>query len=182
MQIGYARVSSETQTLDNQLARLTELSCEKVFKEKYSGASAATRKQLNAALEFVREGDSLVVTKLDRLARSATDLGNIAKLLQQKGVDLVVLDQNIDTTTPTGKLMFTMIGAFAEFERDMIRERCQEGIEKAKARGVRFGRPSKLTDKQLVDLKTEFSDESIGRGELAEKYGISRASLYRLVG
>ena len=88
--------------------------------------------------------------------------------------------QAIDTSTPTGKLMFTMIGAFAEFERDLIRERCQEGIEKAKAKGVRFGRPRKLSDRQLNDLRVEFSEGKVGKAELAAKYGISRASLYRL--
>lgn len=181
MRVGYARVSSESQKLDNQIERLKADGCEEVYCEKYTGASATTRKQLNDALRFVRKGDALIVTKLDRLARSATDLGNIAKQLHENSVDLIVLDQNIDTSTPTGKLMFTMIGAFAEFERDLIRERCQEGIQKAKARGVKFGRPSKLSEKQLSDLKEEFSAAEIGKGELATKYGISRASLYRLV-
>jgi len=93
----------------------------------------------------------------------------------------VVLDQDINTTTPTGKLMFTMIGAFAEFERDLINERCREGIAKAKERGVRFGRPKKLSDSQLSEMKAEFEAGVIGKTELANKYGISRPSLYRLV-
>lgn len=180
LRIGYARVSSQGQSLDNQVERLTNTGCEKLFTEKYSGAKS-DRKQLQAALDFVREGDALVVTKLDRLARSAVDLGQIARKLESKDVDLVVLDQQIDTTTPTGKLMFTLIGAFAEFERDLIRERCQEGIAKAKDRGVKFGRRPKLTAKQIEQLKAEFKANEIGRGELAEKYGISRPSLYRLV-
>lgn len=180
IRIGYARVSTEGQSLDNQVDRLTHSDCKKLFTEKYSGANS-DRKQLQAALDFVREGDALVVTKLDRLARSAVDLGQIARKLESKGVDLVVLDQQIDTTTPTGKLMFTLIGAFAEFERDLIRERCQEGITKAKDRGVKFGRRPKLTAKQIQQLKAEFEANEIGRGELAEKYGISRPSLYRLV-
>ena len=181
MKVGYARVSSESQNLDNQIARLKADGCEEVYCEKYTGVNASSRKQLNDALRFLRKGDALVVTKLDRLARSATDLGAIAKQLHEDGVDLVVLDQNIDTTTSTGKLMFTMIGAFAEFERDLIRERCHEGIQKAKAKGVRFGRPRKLTDRQLSELKAEFATADISKGELANKYGISRASLYRLV-
>jgi len=180
MRIGYARVSTEGQSLDNQVDRLTHSECIKLFTEKYSGAKS-DRKQLKAALDFVREGDALVVTKLDRLARSAVDLGQIARKLESKGVDLIVLDQQIDTTTPTGKLMFTLIGAFAEFERDLIRERCQEGITKAKDRGVKFGRRPKLTSKQIQQLKVEFEANEIGRGELAKKYGISRPSLYRLV-
>jgi len=181
MRIGYARVSSESQNLGNQLNRLEGDGCEEIYCEKYSAAAATNRKKLNEALRFVRKGDALVVTKLDRLARSATDLGNIATQLQEQEVDLVVLDQAIDTGTPTGKLMFTMIGAFAEFERDLIRERCQEGIQKAKERGVKFGRPSKLSDEQLVALKEEFAASNSSKAELAFKYGISRASLYRLV-
>lgn len=177
--IGYARVSTQNQSLDNQKHRLTAYGCEKLFTEKYSGAKS-DRAQLKAALDYVREGDALIVTKLDRLARSAVDLGKIAEQLQRKGVDLVVLDQDINTTTPTGKLMFTMIGAFAEFERDLINERCKEGIAKAKERGVKFGRRCKLSDKQLVEMKAEFKAGVIGKTELAAKYGISRPSLYRL--
>lgn len=179
--IGYARVSSQGQSLDNQSERLESYGCNKVFSEKFTGAQS-DRAKLNSMLEYVREGDTLVVTKLDRLARSAVDLGRIAERLQAKKVDLVVLDQQIDTTTPTGKLMFTMIGAFAEFERDLIAERCQEGIAKAKARGVRFGRKPKLNDRQLKALKAEFESGDVGKAELARKYGISRPSLYRLVG
>lgn len=181
LRIGYARVSTQGQSLDNQVERLTASGCEKLFTEKYSGARS-DRKQLQAVLDFVREGDALVVTKLDRLARSSVDLGQIARKLESKMVDLVVLDQQIDTSTPTGKLMFTMIGAFAEFERDLIRERCQEGIAKAKDRGVKFGRKAKLTNKQIVDLKAEFEAGEIGKTELAKKYGISRPSLYRIAG
>ena len=178
--IGYARVSSNNQQLDNQLARLAEHGCTKTFSEKYS-AKTSNRPQLKALLGYVRDGDAVVVTKLDRLARSAVDLGSIASELEQKGVDLVVLDQKIDTSTPTGKLMFTMIGAFAEFERDLINERCREGIERAKAKGVKFGRPTKLTTQQLKQLKAEFHQNVIGKTELASKYGISRASVYRLI-
>ena len=103
------------------MERLTYEGCEKLFSESYSGGSTQGRKQLQLALDFVREGDVLVCTKLDRLARSAVDLGNIANTLSDKGCDLVVLDQPIDTTSPTGKLMFNMIAAFAEFERALPR-------------------------------------------------------------
>jgi DNA invertase Pin-like site-specific DNA recombinase len=180
MKVGYARVSSQSQNTELQVSRLSGEACDKLFVEKYSGASTDGRKQLKAALEFVRDGDTLVVTKLDRLARSATDLGNIARELQQNNVDLVVLDQKIDTSTAAGQLMFTMIGAFAEFERDLIRGRCAEGIAKAKSRGVKFGRTSKLSKGQLKELKKDFVAGVLGKGELAEKYGVSRASVYRL--
>lgn len=178
--VGYARVSTVGQSLEGQLEKLESFGCQKLFKEKFTGTSR-DRVQLDAALTYVREGDSLVVTKLDRLARSAVDLGNIVRMLEGKQVDLVVLDQQIDTSTPSGKLMFTMVGAFAEFERDLIAERCREGIERAKAKGVKFGRPSKLTEKQLIELRAEFKEGVLSRGEIAEKYGISRPSLYRLV-
>lgn len=178
--IGYARVSSTSQNLDPQVTRLEENGCTKIFMEKYTGTTTESRQQLKAALNYVRDGDTVVVTKLDRLARSATDLGQIAKQLEKAQVDLKVLDQPIDTTNPQGKLMFNMIGAFAEFERDLIRERCQEGISRAKERGVQFGRPPKLSVKEVNQLKQEFALSITGRTMLAKKYGISRASLYRL--
>lgn len=178
--VGYARVSTTGQNVETQVQRLRQSGCSKVYKETYTGGSTQGRKQLQGLLGYVREGDSVVVTKLDRLARSAVDLGQIAKTLEDKGVDLVVLDQSIDTTTPTGKLMFTMIAAFAEFERDLIRERVQEGVTKAKANGVQFGRKAKLTDKQLTSLRAEYAAGELSKGELADKYGLSRSSVYRL--
>ncbi|WP_339672007.1 recombinase family protein [Dasania marina] len=180
MKIGYARVSTADQKLDVQLDQLKSAGCNKLFTEKVSGKDAVSRSELASALDFVREGDCLVVTKLDRLARSAVDLGRIAEMLEQKKVDLVVLNQAIDTSTPTGRLMFTMIGAFAEFERNLIRERCAEGIERAKANGTKFGRKKVLSDKQLTELRAEYEKASSSRVELAKRYGISKASLYRL--
>lgn len=179
MIVGYARVSSEGQSLEQQDQKLRSYGCNKLFSEKVSGATS-NRSQMKAAIDFVREGDKFVVTRLDRLARSVGDLANIAKALELKGVDLVVLDQEIDTSTPTGKLMFNMIGAFAEFERDLIRERCKEGIDRAIAKGIKFGRKPTLSTSQLKSLQTEFMAAEIGKSELAKKYGLSRASLYRL--
>ena len=178
--IGYARVSTQSQSPETQIEKLIKYGCAKVFAENFSGASS-DRAQLNAALEYVREGDVFVITKLDRLARSSVDLGKTAELLSRKKVDLVVLDQDIDTTSPTGKLMFNMIGAFAEFERDLIRDRCKEGIERAKAKGVKFGRRPKLTIKQLAALKLEYNQGELSKADLARKYGISTPSVYRLV-
>jgi len=178
--IGYARVSSEGQSLSQQKQKLQAYGCNKLFSEKVSGATS-DRAQMKAAIDFVREGDKFVITRLDRLARSVGDLANIAKELERKGVDLVVLDQQIDTSTPTGKLMFNMIGAFAEFERDLIHERCKEGIERAKAKGIKFGRKATLSASKVKTLKVEFETAEISKSELAAKYGISRASLYRLV-
>ncbi|SDK75121.1 recombinase family protein [Microbulbifer yueqingensis] len=179
--IGYARVSTSGQKIETQALRLQEHGCSKVFQETYTGGSTTGRKALLGLLEYVREGDSVVVTKLDRLARSAMDLGQIASTLEDKKVDLVVLDQKIDTSSPAGKLMFNLIGAFAEFERDLIRERVQEGVNKAKEKGVQFGRKAKLTKQQLESLRNDFAEGELSKGQLAEKYGLSRSSVYRLV-
>lgn len=181
MRIGYARVSTTSQDLTNQKEKLTDFGCEKVFSEKISGKNASNREILQQVLDFVRDGDSLVITKLDRLARSVVDLGNIANTLSSKGVDLIVLEQDIDTSSASGKLMFHMIAAFAEFERDLINERCSEGREKAKEKGVKFGRKPVLKKPQIENLKNEFENWSGSKKALADKYGISRASLYRLV-
>lgn len=175
--VGYARVSSYGQSLDVQLERLAE--CDKVFSEKKSGKTD-DREQLKAVLEWVRDGDVLVVTKLDRLARSTRDLLNIVNKLDDKGVELRVLDQNIDTGTPTGKLMLAMLGAIAEFENDLRRERQMDGIQMAKKKGVQLGRKKKLDDEELARLRERHaSGEKVS--DLATYYQISRMSVYRLL-
>src|SRR5262249_9980031 len=133
MKVGYARTSTVDQRagLDAQVRELKHAGCQKIWQEMVS--SVAQRSQLESAVDFIREGDTLVVTKLDRLARSTAHLLQIAEAVKAKGADLRVLDLNIDTGTATGKLMFTMIGAMAEFERQMMLERQREGIAKAKA-------------------------------------------------
>jgi DNA invertase Pin-like site-specific DNA recombinase len=179
MKVGYARVSSLGQSLDTQFEKLTAFGCEKIFQEKRSGASRDAREALSSALEFCRDGDVLVATKLDRLARSMFDLQEITKTLERKGVDFIVLDQSIDTTTPAGRLTFHLLGAVAEFERDLIAERRNEGIDKAKARGVKFGRRDKLTETQIEELRAAY-----GAGEtrqaLMQRFGISKSTFYRL--
>jgi DNA invertase Pin-like site-specific DNA recombinase len=177
--IGYARVSSVGQSLDIQLEKLAAFGCEKVFQEKKSGATTRKREAVNDALEFCREGDVLVVTKLDRLARSMFDLQSIVATLERKKVDLVVLDQKIDTTSPAGRLTFHLLGAVAEFERDLIAERRNEGIANALAKGVKFGRREKLTPSQVEELRTaRRAGES--RASLQERFGISKSSFYRI--
>lgn len=180
MKIGYARVSSVGQSLDMQLEKLTAFGCEKVFQEKKSGASTRKREAVNDALEFCREGDVLVVTKLDRLARSMFDLQAIVATLERKKVDLVVVDQKIDTTTPTGRLTFHLLGAMAEFERDLIAERRTEGIESALAKGVKFGRREKLTPAQVEELRAA-RRAGDSRAALQERFGISKSTFYRLM-
>lgn len=178
MRVGYARVSSRGQKLDVQIDRLVD--CELVFSEKASGATAKDRPELQKALDFVRDEDVFVVTKLDRLARSVVDLANIVKKLQGKNVDLVVLDQGIDTTTLYGRLQFNILAAIGEFERELIKERSTEGRARAVARGVKFGAKPKLTKKEIEELIRDYEEPGCSKKEIAEHYGISRSSVYRL--
>ena len=136
MRVGYARVSSLGQKLDVQLDKLSD--CDRIFHEKVSAGSTNLRLELQKALDFVRDDDVFVVTKLDRLARSVIDLSIIVQRLEEKKVDLVVLDQGIDTTTIYGRLQFNILASIGEFERGLIRERSREGREKAIERGVRI--------------------------------------------
>lgn len=150
MRVGYARVSGADQNIDAQLGRLVD--CEKVFSEKQSG-SVSNRPQLAACLDFVREGDSLVCTRLDRLARSTLHLCQIAECLAAKRVALVVLDQQIDTATPTGKLLFHMLSAIAEFELGIRKEQQRAGIAHAREKGKPNGRPPILDATEIRSLQ-----------------------------
>ena len=173
--IGYARVSSVGQTLDVQLSKLQH--CDKIFQEKRSGASS-TRPRLRACLEYVREGDALVVTRLDRLARSTLHLCQIAAELERKGVDLQVLDQNINTGDATGRLLFNMLGAIAQFETELRAERQKDGIQKAKERGVQFGKRKKLSPEQIAELQKS-RQEGVLIKTLMKGYDLSKSSVYR---
>jgi DNA invertase Pin-like site-specific DNA recombinase len=179
MQIGYARSSTIDQEagFQAQLKALEAAGCEKVLSEKVS--SVAERQQLETALDFVREGDCLVVTKLDRLARSVAHLVAIGERLEVKGVALKVLDQAIDTSTSTGRLMFNMLGAIAQFERELMLERQREGIAKAKAEGKYKGRAPTARAKATQVLRLH--SEGIGPTEIAKRVGIGRASVYRIL-
>lgn len=176
MRIGYSRVSTTGQSLETQLEKLE--SCDKVFSEKLSGAKM--RPELETALDYLREGDSLVVTKLDRLARSITDLHKIMGMLEEKGANLEVLDQKIDTSTPTGKLTFSILGAIAEFERELINERVEEGRKKAKANGVKFGAKRRITDEQRKQIVKLVDANSISKKEIGEMFDISRQAVYKI--
>lgn len=182
MDIGYARVSTFDQKagLDGQIEQLTATGCNKVFAEQVS--SVAEREQLNLALEFVREGDVLVIVRLDRLARSTRDLLCIIEQLEAKQVGLRVLDfggAEMDTQSPTGKLMLTMFGALAQFERELMLVRQREGIERAKREGKYRGRQPTARRKlpQIVAL----NEEGLTPPEIATKLNLSRASVYRLL-
>lgn len=173
--IGYARVSSLGQSLDIQLDKLKD--CDKIFQEKRSGIDN-TRSELKNALEYIREGDVFVVTRLDRLARSTAHLCKIAETLVQKSVALKVLDQNIDTKDATGRLLFNMLGAIGQFETEIRAERQMDGILKAKNRGIKFGKKKSLTQEQLEDLKQK-RNQGIKIKDLMQEFKLSKATIYR---
>lgn len=176
MLVGYARVSSVGQSLDVQSELLAQAGCERIFAEKKSGSSMNGRAALTEAIEFVRDGDTLVVTRLDRLARSITDLRQIVDRLADKGVSFRCLQQGaLDTTRSDGKLLLNILASFAEFEADIRRERQREGIEKAKARGVYKGRPKSIDTHEVRRLHSA----GVGPTEIAKQLGIGRASVYR---
>lgn len=175
--IGYARVSSTGQSLDVQLDKL--IGCDKIYSEKTSGVTD-NRSELKACLDYVRDGDQLVITKLDRLARSTFHLTQIAEKLSSHGVELIVLDQNIDTSTATGKLLFNMLASISEFEMELRKERQMDGIAKAKENGVQFGRKAKLSDADVTQMIAERASGSLIK-DLMSKYALSKASVYRLL-
>ncbi len=180
MKIGYARVSSTGQSLEVQLEKLCQEGCEEIFEEKISAISQK-RNELENALRSMRAGDVLVVTKLDRLARSMQDLSLITKRIQKKEAQLKVLDQSIDTTTSEGRLMFNIIGSFAEFENDIRKARQMEGIKKALHKGVAFGRKNALNEQECQEIVRLNKDESFSLNQLAKRYAVSHMTIYRTI-
>lgn len=181
MLVGYARTSTLDQTagLEAQLCVLRAEGCERIFKEQVSSVDVRAREKLEEALSYVREGDALVVTKLDRLARSMAHLMEIRQRLEQRGTHLKIIDLNLDTTTPTGKLMLNLIGSVAEFEREIMLERQREGIAKAKAAGKYKGRAP--TARAKADEVRRLKASGCGATEIASRVGIGRASVYRIL-
>ena len=164
------------QSLDIQHEVLTAAGCDKIFAEKASGRSTVDRDELAQAIDFVREGDTLIVTRLDRLARSVGDLHQIIARLTEKGVAFKCLNQSgVDTDTSTGRLMMSVLCAVAAFENDIRRERQMEGIEKAKAAGKYRGRPISIDPARVKELRAE----GLGPAAIAKTMGIGRASVYR---
>ena len=176
--VGYCRVSSVGQSLEVQIDQLQAAGCEEVFQEKRSATSRHGRSELEAALRFVRKGDVLCITRLDRLARSMTDLAGIMDTLREKQVGFKVLQQALDTTTNEGRLMLHIIGAFAEFETAIRKERQAEGIAKAKAEGKYRGRKATIDPHEIEALRRD----GLGASAIAKRLGIGRASVYRLSG
>lgn len=177
MLIGYVRVSTQDQNPTLQIDALTKAGCEKCFLDRISGAKAE-RPALQEALEFARPGDTLVVWRLDRLARSLSHLIQIAQDLQERGIGFQSVTEAIDTTTTGGRLVFNLLGAIAQFERDLIRERTGAGLAAARARGRVGGRPRLLTDEKLVAAK-RLLDGGMPARQVASIVGVSPQTLYR---
>lgn len=176
MIVGYARVSSSSQSLEVQHEQLDAAGCEKVFAEKRSGRTTEGRDALVDAIDFVREGDVLAVTRFDRLARSVVDLHRLIERLTAKGCGFRVLQQSgVDTTTSTGKLTLSILGAVAEFEADIRRDRQRDGIERAKANGVYRGRKASIDTARIEALMAA----GMAPAAIAREMGIGRASVYR---
>ncbi len=174
---GYARVSSADQDLTIQEEALRAAGCDTIRSEKISGTSRAGRQELDTLLEFLHEGDTLVVTRIDRLARSIRDLQNLVHDLRARGVTLRATEQPIDTSNAAGKAFLDMLGVFAEFETNLRKERQMEGIAKAKAKGVYKGRKPTIDAAEVARLR----DEGIGATEIAKRLKIGRASVYRIL-
>ena len=177
MKVAYARTSSLSQKLDAQLQLLENYGCEKIFQEKVSGTSTQGRDQLKDCLEFVRQGDELVITRIDRLARSVLDLQLIVKELNEKGVTLAATEQPISTKDATSKCFLDMLGVFAELETNLRKERQLEGIQRAKEKGVYKGGTKRIDVEKIKSLK----DEGMGATAIARQLGIHRDSVYRLL-
>ena len=174
---GYARVSTVDQDLTIQQEALANAGCENIRSEKVSGTSTQGRDELNTLLDFVREGDELVVTRVDRLARSVLDLQTIVHKLKQTGVALRCTEQSIDTSTIEGKCFLDMLGVFAEFETNLRKERQMEGIAKAKERGVYSGRKATIDVEKVKELKSS----GMGASAIAREIDIDRTSVYRVL-
>jgi DNA invertase Pin-like site-specific DNA recombinase len=181
MRIGYARVSTGEQKMDLQLDALEEAGCERLYQEKISGA-AGSRPKLERCLEELRKDDTLVVWRLDRFGRSLKDLVSKMEALEEKDVDFVSLTEGIDTTTAQGKLTFHIFGALAEFERELGRERTMAGLRAARERGRVGGRPRALGEDDIPQVQALMQDEEVSTSDICERFGISKATLYRYVG
>ena len=179
MKIGYARVSTQEQNLDLQIDALTAHGCEKIYQEHKSGKNTE-RPELESCLKALRAGDLLCVNKLDRLGRNLADLIRIVSDLEKQGIGFVSLSENIDTSTPSGVLTLHIFSALSEYERSLIRERTNAGISAARDRGRIGGRPSKLTGKNLAMAKELMANKDNDVSEIAKKFDVSRATLYRL--
>ena len=180
MLVGYARVSTDDQNLDLQKDALAAVACERIFEDRLSGAKAE-RPGLKAALDYVRDGDVIVVWRLDRLSRSLKDLIELVSLLESRGIGLKSLHESIDTASSSGKLIFHIFGALAEFERNIIRERTNAGLQAARARGRKGGRPKVLdADKRSLVVRL-YDEKKHSIDQICKMMGISKPTLYKYI-
>lgn len=180
MKFGYARVSKNEQSLDVQIKKLEESGCEEIYQEKISGAKD-NRSQLNLLLSKLRKGDSICVVRLDRLGRRMSKLIEMINDFKEKGIEFVSLENNIDTTSPMGMLLFSICAAFAQMERELIAERVKAGLESARRKGRRGGRPKALTDEKKKKLKLLLETNKFSISQICEMAGISRSVYYRAI-
>lgn len=176
--IGYARVSTAGQTADLQRDALERAGCDRLFVDVASGAKAH-RPELDHMMDVLREGDVVVVWRLDRLGRSVQNLVELMNRFQEMGVGFVSLTEALDTTTPGGVLVFNIFAALAQFERDLIRERTSAGLEAARARGRVGGRPAKLDAKQVAEIRRLYDSRTVTVNQIASMMGVGRATVYR---
>lgn len=178
MRIGYGRVSTADQNLDSQADALRKAGVDRIFVEKHTGTKAS-RPEFDRARAQLRRGDTLVVTRMDRLGRSTKDLLTIVSELEADGVALQILEQNIDTTTPEGRLFFTMVAGFAEFEHEIMVARTKDGLAAARARGRVGGRKPKMTPDRVAQARRLYDEGSMTVKEIANLFGVSRPTIYR---
>jgi DNA invertase Pin-like site-specific DNA recombinase len=178
--IGYARVSTHSQKEDSQVDELNAYGCEKIFVDKASGKEAK-RPQLDTCLAYLRKGDVLVITRLSRAMRSLKHLLALAEQLRERGIDLVVLKQQIDTTSPTGRLVYHILGAIDEFSRELIVEGTNEGLAAARARGRKGGRPRKLSEAQAAHARELYDTRRYTVADIAKLLGVSRGTIYSIL-
>ncbi len=181
MKVGYARVSSTGQNLEAQIELLKKAGCQKIFQEKKSGTNRANRVELEKALDFVREGDTFIVTRLDRCSRNTLDLYKILEFLKNKKVEFKATEQEFDTSTSTGKLMIGLLAIVSEFETDLRAERQAEGIKSAMARGVKFGAKRKMTEEQVIEAMELQKKGEMTNQQIADRFGVGRSTLLRYV-
>jgi len=177
--IGYARVSTHSQSEDSQVDELEAAGCVKVFIDKGVSGKLAKRPQLDACLDYLREGDTLVITRLSRAMRSLRHLLELTATLQERGIGLVVLKQDIRTDTPSGRLVFHIFAAIDEFQRELIVEGTNEGLAAARARGRTGGRPAKLSERQVSVMRDMYDSKKHTVREIAETFGVSHMTVYR---
>lgn len=178
MKFGYARVSTNEQSLDIQVQKLKDAGCDEIFSEKASGAKN-DRKELNRLLEKLRKGDTVCVVRLDRLGRRMIKLAEMITDFKERGINFESLDNNLDTSTPIGMLMFNICAAFSEMERELIKERVQAGVDAAKAKGRIGGRPRTLTKEKSEQLRRLKKSGEFSVTQMCEMIGVSRSVYYR---